>query len=361
MSARQDASPAPTLLARRLRELREERWPGRVTQLMLARAFGGGKALAVSTISTWESASAPGTPPEHRLRAYATFFATERSLAGGGRLLPDDELSAAERAERDALFKELLSLRAASSGDQEGLGSGLARRTWRFSDGAPVRLVCGEMPETERHRWASPSELNHTDLFSYADLDALVELFGHVRAENPANDVRFQRAADLAADDLSGHVVLLGGIWWNPAVRWFTRYIELPIKQVNDPDIKDGEVFEVTQDRRRRRFLPVVAEDDPAAGLLEDVGLFARMPNPVNAARTLTICGGVYSRGVVGSVRSLTDAQLRGRNEAYLASRFANTAQFGLLMRVPVLGGRTATPDLTIEHARLFEWPELAT
>jgi hypothetical protein len=50
--------------------------------------------------------------------------------------------------------------------------------------------------------------------------------------------------------------------------------------------------------------------------------------------------------------------QLRDRNEAYLASRFGGSTQFGLLMRVSVMQGTTLTPDLNNPHTRIFEWPE---
>ena len=58
--------------------------------------------------------------------------------------------------------------------------------------------------------------------------------------------------------------------------------------------------------------------------LAEDVGLLARVPNPLNSSRTLTICNGIHSRGVYGAVRSLTDAQLRDANERYIAANFGS-------------------------------------
>ena len=77
----QPASPEATRLARRLRQLREQQWPdARLTQKTLARAFSAEEALAAATVSSWESSSAPKLPPRHRLRAYARFFATPRSV-----------------------------------------------------------------------------------------------------------------------------------------------------------------------------------------------------------------------------------------------------------------------------------------
>ena len=98
-------------LARRLRGLRHQ-WPGaRITQGMLADALGTSNAL----ISGWENLANPTVPPPPRLRAYATLFATRRSLDGSTlRILPDAELTEDELAARDELYAELLALRYAA-------------------------------------------------------------------------------------------------------------------------------------------------------------------------------------------------------------------------------------------------------
>ncbi|HSK54382.1 MAG TPA: helix-turn-helix transcriptional regulator [Jiangellales bacterium] len=347
--------PTPTsALARRLHGLRTRQWPRhRVTQRVLADALGG---LSTSTISSYENGSI--VPPDERLHDYATFFATPRSFTEGGPgLLPEDGLSEAERVQRKELYEELLSLRGTDGTEQQvGSASGAARRTWRFPDRVPVRVICGDLPEKDRSPLAHPSSLNYTELRSFADLDALVELFGHLRMENPHSDVRYRRSGNLerlVADDISGHLVLLGADW-NEATEWVVLRQDLPVSQVRDPAVGDGLVFEVTEGGKEQRFLPVVSQ---RLGLVEDVGLIYRMPNPHNTAYSLTIVSGVYSRGVLGAVRCLTDARLRDRNEAYLANRFGDAPEFGVLVRVPVLGGSAVTPDLTNPGIRLREWP----
>jgi hypothetical protein len=351
MHPRPVAPPGPAALAARLRELRKQ-WPGvRITQEMVARALGGSTPL----VSSWESTTNPSVPPDVRLAQYATLFATRRSLQGGFlRLLPEEELTAEELAERDRLHQELLALRATGAAAAH---AGRPRSTWHFPDAGPVRLVCGRLPEVHRGDYASPTSYNYTELHGYADVDAMVELFGHVRMLNPDSDVRFMLAENMQSDDLNAHVVLIGGLQWNRAARFYARTSGLPVRQVEDESVQDGEVFEIERDGRRRRFLPTFLEGDPALGLIEDVALFARMPNPGYPQRTLTICNGTYSRGVYGAVRLLTDAKVRDTNEDYLARRFADTPEFGLLLRVPVLGGATLTPDLTSDYHRLFVWP----
>jgi hypothetical protein len=212
------------------------------------------------------------------------------------------------------------------------------------------------LPERHRGDYASEDSPNYSQLHRLADPDALVELWGHVRMVNPDSDVRFMFAADMRSDDLTAHVVLIGGLEWNPAARFFAQIADLPVKQVEDENVEDGEVFEIEREGRKRRFLPTFLEGDPALGLIEDVALFARMPNPNFPQRTLTVCNGVFSRGVLGAVRTLTDAQLRDANEAYLRSRFGDRPEYGLLLRVPVFGREISTPDLSNDYHRLFAW-----
>ena len=110
-----DESDPRQVLARRLRALREERWPGRkVRQAQLAAALGGaGKSVSVPLVSSWESHTNPKVPPLSRIQDIASFFASPRSFDGKvGRLLSLDELTAEERAAREELLRELTRLRS---------------------------------------------------------------------------------------------------------------------------------------------------------------------------------------------------------------------------------------------------------
>ncbi len=86
------------------------------------------------------------------------------------------------------------------------------------------------------------------------------------------------------------------------------------------------------------------------------MAFLARLPNPYNVSRSLTLCNGVHSRGVVGAVRCLTDHPIRETNERYLAERFPD-GRFALLLRVRIVGNETMTPDLQNPRIRLYEWP----
>lgn len=351
----QPAPPAALELAHRLRKLRVEEWPdSKLTQSVLARVIGGDEPLSPATVASWENRAVPKLPPRERIMAYAQFFATRRSLEPSPRLLPVESFTQVELAAYEALRDELLRLHASARGTPQD--QTVARRSWHFTDTGPVTLVCAQLPKEEAGALAVPDNPNYTELLSFGDLDAMVELHGHIRAENPAMGVFFKSSPHVTADDLSGHVVIIGGIGWNDVTRRILELTRMPVTQKEDPAVPSGEIFVAEIDGRERKYLPRWSETDPRK-LVEDVALLVRMPNPLNSNRTLTMCNGIHSRGVLGAVRSLTDARLRESNERYIARNFQDNQQFGILMRIQVIEGRAMTPDFSIAGTVLYQWP----
>lgn len=343
------ASPEAQRLARRLRQLREEQWPdARLTQALLAKAFTTEEALQPATVSSWESKTTPKLPPRHRLQAYARFFATQRSLDGASpKLLPLKALTPDELVNYKRLELELLGLRS----------SLVAEGFWHFTDDGPVTLVCAKLPADQMGPLGEPENPNYTELHYYADADALIELHGHIRAKNPDMMVRFMIPSEVDHDDLTGHVILVGGVVWNDVTGRLSNMARLPVRQVEHPDLDSGEIFIAEADGDGREFWPQWA--DPGKKLLSgDVGLLARVPNPLNSSRTLTICNGIHSRGVYGAVRALTDTHLRDANERYIAANFGDSTSFAILMSVEVIRNRTMTPDFSTNGVVLYQWPQ---
>lgn len=355
------AKPGLSELAFRLRQLRMERWPGtRLTQATLAKALGGDEPLAPATVASWENRNQPKLPPPDRLMAYAQFFATRRSIAGSRpALVPVDSFTAEEQDEYEKLRDQLLHLHAAATGSTPELEGPPAPRSWLFDDEGPATIVCAELTDVDMSPMARREAPNYTQLLSFADLDAMVELFGHVRSENPDMPVRFRSAPNVAPDDLSGHLVIIGGLGLNPmALRLlqdFPELTRLPVTQREDNAIDPyGEFFVTDIDGQEQLHLARWG-DENFSELLEDVGLLVRMPNPLNSSRTLTMCNGIHSRGVYAAVRSLTDSRLREANERYIAKNLPGN-QFGILMRVQIIEGKAMTPDFSYPRTVLHQW-----
>jgi hypothetical protein len=335
-------------LARALRDLRESTWPEHVlTQAQLATAFSSEGRVAAATLSSWESTTNPKTPSATRISAYARFFSTQRSLEKEPHLIPEDQLTSAEADRFRDLESRLLGLFHPEDRN--------VRRSFQFDVG-PVIVICPTAPLEVQGPLADQQDPNFTKMRQYGDLDALIELYGHLRAENPSLDVFHRTTTSVMADDFSSHVILLGGIGWNKVAARFQRATrQVPIEQTPVDDLRGGDIFEVESSDGPQSFYPEYEDLGEGKELIADVGYLARLRNPFQHSRTLTICNGIHSRGVFGAVRCLTDARVREANEKYLAERFPG-GEFAILLRVPVVENQTLSPDIQDPSARLHEW-----
>ncbi|GAA1885912.1 helix-turn-helix domain-containing protein [Asanoa iriomotensis] len=355
-----DDDPA-RVLAVRLRRLRLNEWPTPIKQPQLARALG----VSVPLISSWERTTAPKAPPAERLTSYARFFATPRSVVDGRAALRTD-LTTDEEERRRELEDELLGLRAAAVGRVPGprqpaelANHPPAAGPWYFGDGAPVTIVCGELPEARRADpvYTDQDSPDYVALYSHADLDSLVELHGHVRAANPDSDVWFMRASLVTSDHLTTHLVLLGGVDFNDLTTAVLDSLGVPVRQLtritDEPD--DEGAFEV-REGGGRQHRPSLINEHGRRILVEDIAHFCRGQNPYNSLRTVTVCNGMFGRGVYGAVRALTDQRFRDRNAGHVRSRFEDAQTYSILSRVRVVRGEVVTPDWTKPENVLHEW-----
>lgn len=344
-------------LARRLRALRQRTWPGkRITQQQLAEAFD----TSVPLISSWESTTNPKIPPLHRLEAYATFFATERSVAQTPpRIIPQSHLTTDERTRRDELLRELTDLSTRAQGYEPPAADPLGGSQWRFAPGEDVIIVCSKLPDSYLRRmpYADPAAPDYVELYQYADLDALLELHGHIRAANPTSYVHVRTPGELHAYEYARHLVLLGGVDWNAVTKELLVRLDMPVRQLARETEAQPGGFEVVDGGRRRLFPPVLRKYGDRETLEADVAHFYRSPNPFNEKRTVTICNGMYQRGTLGAVRALTDPMFRERNDRYVRTRFAGQSTYSIISRVQVVNTKVVTPDWTRPEDRLHEWP----
>ncbi len=171
-------------------------------------------------------------------------------------------------------------------------------QSWRFEDDAPVTIICSELSKSDEVKLGPLSDVdnpNYTELYSFADLDALIELVGHLHSSNPEASINYLLASQVTSKDLINHIVLLGGIAWNDVTRRLNASVELPVRQVQNEKIHSGEVFEIASDQNHgQQFMPRLQDGDPGTEeepgvLLEDVAMLARLPNPFNALRTLDL------------------------------------------------------------------------
>ena len=394
----QPAAPRERLSAR-LRELRVQGFGGQqVTQRQVAEAL----SVSVPLVSAWEKTTGDAVPSADRIEAYARFFATRGSVAfDPARLIDEDELTVEEQDRRERLLDELLAIRDEASGVQPA--QPVPQSFFHFPDGQPVRILSSLLSHYEiGSQYASKWHPNYIASLHNADMDATIELYGHIRALNPRSDVRWLTVDQVKPEVFASHVVILGSasVGGSPdptsALDYYIKRLELPLSAVV-PEGGDDEydaVWRLTTDEqgaptykgpRAVDFPAVFAEDDatgarslrggprtlarwprdrsltpprdapstfvrPGEPQLEyDVALLGRTPNPMQLSATVTLCAGLFSRGTYGIVRALTDPQRVGPNEAYLRD-LERPDDFWLLTYVPMFAGpdglETLAPDL---------------
>jgi len=333
-------------LAERLRDLREQE---HLTQKQLARVLGG----SITAVSLWEKPGSDRLPPPPRLAAYARLFCTSRSFAPGApRLLRDEELTEQERERKTELYDELIALReraqltgaVAPSQEQPSLEQHKRSLIWHFPDKQAVSIVCSDALDPPRY--ADPSDLNYTRYARHADLDALIDVFGQVRADNPISRIRILSPEELAQDFALNHLVFIGG--QAVAAAYFAQDIPLPVAE------RAGEthIFTCTVGEEKRIFASLHNDGN----LVQDVGLIARGPHPNVPQRTVTVLSGITSRGVHGAALCFSDPHVRDANEQYVADAFRSADAFCILMNVPVQNNAALPPNLRRDDIRLYEW-----
>jgi transcriptional regulator with XRE-family HTH domain len=343
--------PSVNPLADRLKELRQAT---SLTQSKLGRAFG----VSVPLISSWEH----GTPPTEKwIEAYARLFARDGAMPRDRPRLPKlDELDEAERATYLSLHRELLSLRE-QNGDAGFPAVARVDNPLQFPPGQPITIACSELSDRLRGQisFAAAGEADYVESYKYADLDALFELVPHIRWLNPTNPLTVGVPRELSNEDLTAHLITLGGVDFNAVTAATLGDLEqVPVTQYQRPTDSDVGGFAVQVSGERRAFEPRLIRTGDGTTLKEDVAHLLRAPNPYNRERTLTSFNGMHSRGSYGMVRALTFPDFQERNAAYLARRFSAVDTYSIVCRVKIVADEVVVPDFTRDDIRLHEWPE---
>jgi transcriptional regulator with XRE-family HTH domain len=337
-------------LAERLRALRERE---NLTQKQLATLLGGSDPLSIASVSLWEKPGSNRLPPAQRLEAYARLFCTSRSFDGDRpRLLSPGELTEEERERERGLYEELISLRELAAQSTPVVATAKRPRSalWHFPDPIAVSIVCSDAIEPPPY--SEPSHLNYTTYARYADLDALIAVYGQVKADNPTRMIRILPTDRLVRDFALNNLIIIGGAASDAAIL-FAQDIPLPAAHEILGTDPVTHLFKCSVGEEEREF---TSSRDDQGNLVQDVGLIARGPHPIIPGGTVTLLSGITSRGVHGAALCFIDSHVRDTNERYLESDFGDVESFCILMNIPVQNDVALPPNLWRENTRLYEW-----
>lgn len=343
-------------LSERLRDLREREFEP-LTQKQLARVLAGREPLSSPTVSLWEKADSDRLPPAARLAAYARLFCTSRSFASAEPcLLSDDELTERERAREAELYGELMALREQAQSTEAAAASPvrtvLERRDslWHLPGQAAISIICSDAADPPAY--ADPSHLNYSRYARYADLDAVVEVYGQVKADNPETPmIRLLSPHELVRDFALNHLVVVGGAAVYDVANYFAQGIPLP--EAESIPGTGTHLFRCRVGSEEKIFTS--SRDDDGV-LTEDIGMIARGRHPNVPDRTVIVLSGITSRGVHGAALGFINRHVKTGNEGYIREAFGHADAFCMMVRVPVWENVALPPNLWRPDARLYEW-----
>ena len=201
--------------------------------------------------------------------------------------------------------------------------------------------------------YADPGHLNYSQYARHADLDALIEVFGQLRSDNPASMIRILSPDELVRDFALNHLVIIGGAAVYDAAPDFAP--DIPLPEAEEIPDTDTYLFRCTVGDETREL---TSTRDAQGALVQDVGVIARGPHPLVPERTVTVISGITSRGVHGAALCFIDRRVRDANEQYLKDTFGNTDAFCIAMNIPVRNNVALPPNLWREDVRLYEWSD---
>lgn len=261
---------------------------------------------------------------------------------------------------RDQLLTELTGLRKAAESGTSVSGPG-QDSVLRFPPGEGILLVCAPLPADTLAAMPQSDVIDpdHTDLYAYNDLDALLELYGRLSALNPDSRIKWILSDQLTSEHYTYHLIMIGGVDWNAAVRDLGLRTSAPIQQLSRDTKEDIGGFKVDgagSNNESKTFAPRLVEIDGQTQLIDDVAQIYFGPNPYYRERTVMSFNGQFARGTLGAVRALTDPVFRDQNEEYISNRFAGERHWSLLTKVVVAEGQPITPVWPVAGT-LYEWP----
>ncbi len=209
------------------------------------------------------------------------------------------------------------------------------RQFWKLSRYGRIDIVCSEIPESERARFASPRHRNYVRYAKFADLDALIYVRGRIMQTVPDIHIRDFTPSEYHGGDTTT-LVVIGGSPWNPTYRDFLS--QLPYHFAANLAGQDEPIVVPMLDN-----LTIGPRWAERGDLLADLAVITRLTLAQDS--TVFLLGGCLTLGVLGAARCFLQCERGAANVDYV-TKLAGDADFVLVTEARRVGGITHVADL---------------
>ncbi len=227
-------------------------------------------------------------------------------------------------------------------------------RFWFPRETSTIWVVCPQ--DHNPSEYADRSNPDYTYLDKLGDQDALLELLVFLSRHYPNATIQHFSSGDLPDGHTSGNLVVLGGPGstsdiGNSVCKEMMAEIRSRVSYSDD-----CEQMMVRTDKDAPLELRAEYRNgagDAAAGqprIHEDVGYFARFPNPLNEESTVVLVNGIHTTGVLGAAKAFSERREALPNFDTVLRKGESSTGFECYFKVSVLGGHVRVPSLESEQ-----------
>ncbi len=227
-------------------------------------------------------------------------------------------------------------------------------RFWFPRRTSTIWVVCPQ--DHAPSEYADRSSPDYTYLDNLGDQDALLELMVFLSRHYPNATIGHFNSSDLPDGHTSGNLVVVGGPGstadiGNSVCAEMMRAIRSRVSYSDDCEqmtVGTGKGTPLELRAKSRDGLGISTAGQRR--IREDIGYFARFPNPLNGESTVVLVNGIHTTGVLGAARAFSERREALPNFHTVLRKRESSTGFECYFKVPVLSGDVRVPSVGIDQ-----------
>ena len=227
-------------------------------------------------------------------------------------------------------------------------------RLWFPRRTSTIWVVCPQ--DHDPSEYADRSSPDYTYLDNLGDQDALLELMVFLSRYYPNATIEHFHSGNLPTGHTNDNLVVLGGPGstsdiGNSVCKEMMEAVHSRVSYSDDCERMTVIMGEDAPLELRAEYRDGLGSS--ATGqqrIREDVGYFARFPNPLNEESTVVLVNGIHTTGVLGAARAFSERREALSNFDTVLRIGASSTGFECYFKVPVLSGDVRVPSVGINQ-----------